>query len=1516
MQLYLHTVPSHTPAIRVIQTMNQNQTGVVLVVDQQQLVGIFTAQDVVRAIAAGLSLEQVNIAAVMTQPVITLDQSEAADISLVLKRLRQYQIRYLPVINCQGQVVDIITSESIYDTVASIQPTIEDTAMEPALSLTNCPPSKQLTAEARYWGSEANLNYLLNSLTASIGCLQYFDANHYKVVFRSVGHEAVFGYTVQELTDDPLLWLSRVPPEDLESLLQQRDQAILAEHTLTIEYRFYHKDNSLRWISGTFTSERDPVQNCWIVTFVETDITERKRLELALQRSEIKLNQILNNINASIKTSVIHDNGDFEYDYISAGTEAVHGFTAEEFKQNKWLWRSRVFPEDLPSLILMENASNQAPVKTDYRFYHKDGSLRWLANMIVAERHKTENYWIVTTADSDITERKRAEADLKASEERFRQLVECIDEVFFINSQDLSQTLYVSPAYERIWGRSCESLYRAPLSWAEAVHPHDRERLMANLPRIIQGERTQSECRIIRPDGSVRWILCRTFPIFDETGQLLRHAGLAEDITERKQLELALQDSQSKLNDVFNSAVAAIMNFRVYADGTWQYDHCSAGCEAIYGYTAQEYLTDVNLWMSQVFPEDWERVIVPAFECIFAERTLTAEFRIRHKDGSLRWVSETLTSRYNQTLDCWVVITVAIDVSDRRRAEAALAQSEIQYRLLFENNPSPMWIYDLETLAFLAINHAAISDYGYSEPEFLSMTIADIVPAEDLPVLRQFISTIGTFSPSTEWRTRKKNGEVIDVTITSHAITWGNQSARFVLAQDITARKEAEAQLQKSEANLAQAQRIAHLGSWAFDTITEDISWSEESFHIFGLDPTQPEPSLAEFYQMVHPEDCSLLQQSVEQARTHGILKLDYRLVRSDGSIRYVEVKGEPVLDAQQKIVGLIGTVWDITERKLAEEALRQSEARFRAIFEHAGIGIALSAPPHYELEQTNPAFQQLLGYSAAELAVLNHSDITHPEDLQAEQHLVQQILTGNTSIYALEKRYIHKSGQIIWVHLINSVIRDAAGQVEFAIALVEDITTRKRAEQEIQFQANLLNQVRNAVICVDLQGQVIYWNRFAETLYQWTAEEVIGGRLGQFIVPPEQRGAMAAAFADLLQTHQAEGEYLLQRKDGSMFSAMSAISAISDQHGEITGFVGVSIDISDRKQAEELLKVSEKRLSLALSAAKAGTWERDITTNRGFWSEDNFRLLGYEPGSCEATYDNWLKAVHPDDQDRVERYMKQVQEEDTRLDLEYRVLLPDGNVRWLSDLGEGIHDEQGKQIGLIGIQIDVTERKQTEAQVQASLREKEVLLKEIHHRVKNNLQIVSSLLNLQAELIEDPQIRKTFEDSWSRVDSMALVHESLYQSHNFSSINFSTYIRILAAHLLQTYNIQLSQVTSKIEIDPQVSLSLNQAIPCGLILNELITNALKYGIQPGESGEIIITLKQSDRQVILTVGNRGDTLPPAFDLKSTQSMGLTLVINLVEQLEGRLELERGHVTLFRVSFNPLSEEDDPDESE
>ncbi len=370
----------------------------------------------------------------------------------------------------------------------------------------------------------------------------------------------------------------------------------------------------------------------------------------------------------------------------------------------------------------------------------------------------------------------------------------------------------------------------------------------------------------------------------------------------------------------------------------------------------------------------------------------------------------------------------------------------------------------------------------------------------------------------------------------------------------------------------------------------------------------------------------------------------------------------------------------------------------------------------------------------------------------------------------------------------------------------------------------------------------------------------------------------------------------------------------------------------------EQRVQERSHQLQLVLAASRMAVWERDLITNEQHWSPEGYALLGFSTDDRGRVLDQHgveispmptdellISCIHPEDRAAAIALRQQIADEacsteDCRTSFwesERRVIWPDGSIRWHYTRSALVSDEQGQPTRLIGVSMDITERKQSEEQLRASLQEKEVLLREIHHRVKNNLQIITSLLRMQFQQADDKQTIAFFKEAQNRLQSMSLIHEQLYQSPDLSSIPFGDYLHTLIHNLFRSYGISADVIIPTIQAD-RVYLPIDTAIPCGLIVNELVSNILKYAFPNQQSGTILIQLQQEIRDspdsddpkmqpmITLKVSDNGVGLPETINLNQVETLGLTLVNGLAKQLKGVLNLDRSRGTCFQITF-PLT---------
>ena len=356
------------------------------------------------------------------------------------------------------------------------------------------------------------------------------------------------------------------------------------------------------------------------------------------------------------------------------------------------------------------------------------------------------------------------------------------------------------------------------------------------------------------------------------------------------------------------------------------------------------------------------------------------------------------------------------------------------------------------------------------------------------------------------------------------------------------------------------------------------------------------------------------------------------------------------------------------------------------------------------------------------------------------------------------------------------------------------------------------------------------------------------------------------------------------------------------DEIGELTlSFNQMLSDLHETTVSIEELRKEEKRFQDIAISTGEWIWEVDSEGRYTYSSPVVERILGYRSEEVLGKY--FYDFFHPDERNELKNVVFEVF---SRKELFHNFLNrnvhKDGHTVIMETSGVPIISSKGILLGYRGVDRDITERKQAEEQIKISLKEKETLLKEIHHRIKNNLQIISSLLNLQSNYLKDKLTKDVFLETKNRVRTMALVHEKLYKSKDLASIDLGEYITTLVHELFRSYKAKSKAIALDVSVD-NISIDIDTAIPCGLIINELVSNSLKHAFHNNKPGEIHIGFHSKDTEYTLSVGDNGIGIPQNIDFHNTESLGLQLVCALTHQLNGSIELNRTNGTIFKVVF-------------
>jgi PAS domain S-box-containing protein len=516
----------------------------------------------------------------------------------------------------------------------------------------------------------------------------------------------------------------------------------------------------------------------------------------------------------------------------------------------------------------------------------------------------------------DITERKQAEQLLRASQERFRQLAENIGEAFWISNPAKNEIIYISPGYEEIWGRTCESLYASPMGWVEAIHPDDRERVLESaLTKQISG-RYDEVYRIVRPDGAHRWIHDRAFPIRDDSGEVYRLVGIAEDITQQKETEEALRKAEARYRGIFENATEGI--FRTTPEGRILI--ASPALARMFGYQSpEEMVSSVADVGREIYVSSEKRV---EMKRLLRERGAIQGFEEENyrKDGSMIWVSLNAHVVYDASGAVQYFEGTVQDITERKRAEGQVAM----LAHAVESTAEMICITDIED-RFTFMNRAFLRAYGYTEMEIMGKTPDILFSPNNPPTL---ISEILEQTRLDGWRgevlDRRKDGTEFPIFLSTSKIvdSDGRVSGLIGVAQDITERKRAEEQI-RLLANAVQSARDLICitdGENRFTFVNQSFvkayGYSREEVlgrkPDFLLSPKNP-PGLCEH----------IFRQTLGSSWQGELLDC-----RKDGTEFPISLSTSEIKNSEGRTIGLIGVARDITERKRAEEELRRLPLR------------------------------------------------------------------------------------------------------------------------------------------------------------------------------------------------------------------------------------------------------------------------------------------------------------------------------------------------------------------------------------------------------------------------------------------------------------------------------------------------------------------------------------------------------------------------------------------------------------
>lgn len=966
----------------------------------------------------------------------------------------------------------------------------------------------------------------------------------------------------------------------------------------------------------------------------------------------------------------------------------------------------------------------------------------------------------------------------------------------------------------------------------------------------------------------------------------------------------------------------------------------------------QSPLENAYAWfMARVHPEDRQRAIQSTEAHLQQRIPYDIEFRMITATGEVIWVSSRGSAIWDDNGDPVRMVGFLLNITARKQAELALQNSEEKFRQIAENIPIVLFfVQSLESPNLSYINPAYETIWGKSCQELFENPLAwlDSVHPQDRPQVRATLRTLSEFQPvQHSYRIIRPDGEIRWVL--NGAFPIANRHGQFThiagYCEDITdsyqRRLQLEPLVRHRTREVQHSQLTLHQRERELNTIVNNLPDAIARFDLqkrhqfvnahfefalgkpktYFLGKTVEDLNLpAKISNNFHRQ----LQIAIDSGKN---VEFPTRWQYVDGSIHIYRTRLIPEFTDRGEVKSVLEISSDITHLLKTEQMPIDRDRKLDLALEIANLGF-WEFDPESDRLQLSERIQKFIQIDP------EHAELTSTQLLAGlSPHYRRRLLytfkrtNANRSPFKIEFQLQLPHRPTIWLQIQGRrLLPNGTSERFFGVAM--DITERKQAEldrrqSELQFQAlvaNVPGTIYQYVVYPTsceaedrLDDAFLYLSPSCEEILEVQAKSVYqDSQILWQRIHPEDRADIRASIWQAQRQHQPwKSEFRLLYPSGEI-RWVQGVSRPSYLANREVIWDGLFVDIHESRIAREKLAASQRFNERLADTSPNILYIYDIENQCNLYTNHKITdLLGYTPQEIYQMSDRLLlQLMHPEDFQNYQTHLAQLQAAGDRKiwEIEYRLRRSDGTWRWFSTREIAFkYNSEGKVLQILGTSQDITERKQAEAQIQASLEEKEVLLREIHHRVKNNLNVVHSLLKMQARRIQDNSVRETLLDSQRRLQAMALIHEKLYRSDSIARIDFAEYLRSLATSLAEATSIQEQQI--QLEVNAQNhELDVEIAMPCGLIVNELLSNAFKHAFPTNvefPSKNVILDFYTDPKHdFVLSIRDNGIGLPNSTPYQSSNSLGMRLVKILCDQLDAKLSCTALEGTTFRLVFS------------
>lgn len=1087
--------------------------------------------------------------------------------------------------------------------------------------------------------------------------------------------------------------------------------------------------------------------------------------------------------------------------------------------------------------------------------------------------------------------------------------------------------------------------------------PEYHQRIRKNNIKILGGEKfDRIDFSIKIPKGTIIDIECRSNLVWYNGKKAIQTVIL--EITSRKRYEKELLETGEMFNLLNKHANDIFFKFDFLPKPSFSF--ISDSLNDVLGYNKKDFISNPNFYERVIHPEDKKKFIftVADYKRFVQTKQTTNTIRFFRKNKSLVWLETVYTPIKDDKGNIHSIIGISRDVSAYKQTEEQLREANEKFNLISKHAKEIIYFFTYQPKAkYLYISASVQNVLGYAPEDFYKdaylinkKTIGktnDLKAHEIVAAKQQKNNNFK--SRSVIYQVKTKAGDVLwmEDNVSPIRDETGKIKFFFGIVRNITELKEKESELNQKWSDYKELLDESPMAFFIHDNGICRMG-NKEAVKILKIRSAESiyGKSLLEY---IIPE-----QRQGALARMKDVLQgkeldfVPYQIVNSKGERISVELKSVPV--KYNDVPSVLTMIQDVTQkqryareklraeiaeehnkelikeiglRKKAEDKLKHNEAllvnqaaKLGAIFESSSH-LVWTVNSKFELTYFNNNFRATFKskYGVSPVLGKRAFDIIGEKFKKENKDLwypnYDKVLGGEQVIF--ERKDKDKKGQDIYREVFLSPIKNENGKVFEIACLAHDITERKKFEKQNSEQASKIKAIFDGsshyVWTINSKNELTSFNEnYAKLIKRiYNIESKIGTVInkGKMVSKLSYNEWWNNKYKSAFRGEIINFETAFTDKAGNKVHLDVYLNPVYNGK-EIVEVSGIAHDITERIQNEEQIKEQTAKLKAIFESGSQLIWtinaKKEITSFNQNYANAIYKLYGFYPVENKSirVLDNGASKPYQEFWD--EKYSEAFAGNATEFTTERYNM--DGTKVFRQYVLYPIKDNNNQVLEVSGLGIDITENKLYEERITQSLKEKEILLKEVHHRVKNNMQVISSILNLQSSYVTDNYALNLLKESQNRIKTMAYIHESLYQNKTFSSINFSDYITTLTNNILHSYTASIQKVKLVLDIQ-KVILNLDTSIPAGLIINELVTNCIKHAFNDEKEGIIFINLYNKDNVLFLEVSDNGKGFPEEIDFKNTNSLGLQLVNTLVEQLNGTIELRenKNKGTGFFINF-------------